>query len=826
VLARPIFIAFLAFSYLIAAPVAANAQDELAKKAKAILEKHCAACHFEKGNEGGFDVVLDQQRLLQRNYIVPKDLSKSLLYERMLKKEMPPGEVESRPSDAEIAVIKQWIEAGAADFNPTTAKREFISTSKVLEIIRDDLKGFDPRDRKFIRYFTLSHLYNAGFSESEMQSYRAALSKLVNSLSWNRDIVKPEPIGPGKSILRINLTNYDWDEKTWDAIIAANPYGITYSTAAERECCLGTHSNLPYVRGDWFVHAAARPPLYHTILRLPKTDKELEKELRIDAAENIRKELVLRAGFRNSGVSQNNRLLEWHKTGHGAYWKSYDFAGRLERKDLFQHPLGPGDNAQHFLHDGGEIIFNLPNHLQAYMLIDGKGNRIDKGPTTVVVDKEAVKRGQNPEVVNGISCMSCHAKGMIFKDDKVRDAVIKAKGSFSDEDMATILRLYAEKKDFDKKLTEATTLFEQAVKESGASFSTTEPIVALSSRFEKDLDLTLAAAEAGVTLEEFLKGLDRSPAKLGKAFSLLRVDGGTVTREVFVDQFSELVRVLALGRFRPPIRSQPIPGEERAFEIAPGLKMVFCWIPPSEGMVKLGSPKAEKERSIDNEEHDYQTAGFWLAKFPVTQDEWQAVMGNNPSNYDGKKETSIKGLDTRRFPVENVSWNDCQEYVKKLNGIGNVAASFGSNGRFSLPHEDQWEYAVRGGRGNQQPFYWGHQLNGTEANCYGDYPYGTKTTGKFLNRPCAVDFTNEGKYEKHPWGLCHMTGNVLQLCENTYDGSGSDKRVARGGSYLDLPKNCRSASRDVYSPNDRFHILGFRVGFFPVFPKGVTKPKK
>lgn len=97
------------------------------------------------------------------------------------------------------------------------------------------------------------------------------------------------------------------------------------------------------VRGDWFVAAASRPPLYHQVLQLPETDRELEKLLQVDVDENLRTRKVWRAGFNGSGVSQNNRLIERHESDltNGAYWKSYDFGGNDGRKNLFAHPLGP-----------------------------------------------------------------------------------------------------------------------------------------------------------------------------------------------------------------------------------------------------------------------------------------------------------------------------------------------------------------------------------------------------------------------------------------------------------------------------------------------------
>src|SRR6185503_9031676 len=122
--------------------------------------------------------------------------------------------------------------------------------------------------------------------------------------------------------------------------------------------------------------------------------------LRMDTLENIKQERVARAGFNSSGVSRNNRLIERHESGATVYWKSYDFGGNTGRQNLFAQPTGPGANADTFLHDGGEIIFSLPNGLQAYLLVDGKGNRIDKGPVAIVSDP---KQGDR-QVTNGISC--------------------------------------------------------------------------------------------------------------------------------------------------------------------------------------------------------------------------------------------------------------------------------------------------------------------------------------------------------------------------------------------------------------------------------------
>jgi formylglycine-generating enzyme required for sulfatase activity len=236
------------------------------------------------------------------------------------------------------------------------------------------------------------------------------------------------------------------------------------------------------------------------------------------------------------------------------------------------------------------------------------------------------------------------------------------------------------------------------------------------------------------------------------------------------------------------VAAEPKPGEERDFEIAKGVTMRFCWIPP--GKATLGSPATELDRLEHETEHEFELKkGFWMAKYPVTQEQWQAVIGKNPSRFSvvGDHKDDVKGLETSHFPVDQVSYYDCKAFLAKCTR------------KLRLPHEDEWEYACRGGRGNKRAFYWGDALNGDKANCDGRTPYGSKTAGKRLRRTSEV-----GAYEKvapHPWGLCDMSGNVWQWCDNKYDAERSG-RILRGGSFCDLPRNCRSAYRFSEGPRE------------------------
>jgi formylglycine-generating enzyme required for sulfatase activity len=216
----------------------------------------------------------------------------------------------------------------------------------------------------------------------------------------------------------------------------------------------------------------------------------------------------------------------------------------------------------------------------------------------------------------------------------------------------------------------------------------------------------------------------------------------------------------------------------------------------------------EKDCAGYCEDHEFVTKGFWLGKYHVTQEEWKAVMGDNPSHFDGRKDNNAKGMDTSRFPVEMVCWDDCQEFLEKMNKRTEVENVFGKSGKFVLPHEDQWEYACRGGKGNEQAFYFGNELNGTQANCNGNHPYGTDKKGDFKERTTEV-----GSYSKewpHPWGLCDMHGNVWQWCANKKHEE-SESRMLRGGSWGSYACLCRSARRAGNTPDWRNEYYGFRV---------------
>ena len=517
-----------------------SAQQPLAQQAFAIFEQHCLDCHGEFGSYSDV-LTIKHEDLIEDRSVIPRQPEASEFYLRLLGdtdngSQMPLGQ---DPLDFEaITTVRRWIEAGAPDWEAIPKpKRSFMTTEAMLKIIHTHVKSLAAFDRSFARYFTLTHLYNAGASDDNLRAYRNALSKLVNSLSWGSEVIKPKPIDPEEIIFYIDLRHYEWDIKSdkWYKIEQAYPYGVQLKSPTYTMLCQETDCELPFVRADWFIATASLPPLYHEILDLPETDRELETQLEVNVAENLKNApgvRVWRAGFNNSGVSVNNRVVERHKSRYGAYWKSYDFAGNVGTQNIFTHPLD-------FTHDGGEIIFNLPNGLQAYYLSTAKGVRLDEAPINIVSNAGA----RDPVVRNGLSCMGCHTDGMKTFEDQVRSVIEQNPNPPYDE--AQALRLYAEKSKMDALIREDIARYRRAIEAAGGVFGGSEPIQQLVKQFEGPLDATHAAAEVGLETDNFLKKIRENNTLQNAGLLVLGVENGSVKRDAWESQFGRIVSTVS-----------------------------------------------------------------------------------------------------------------------------------------------------------------------------------------------------------------------------------------------------------------------------------------
>ncbi|GBC61324.1 hypothetical protein DENIS_2284 [Desulfonema ishimotonii] len=222
--------------------------------------------------------------------------------------------------------------------------------------------------------------------------------------------------------------------------------------------------------------------------------------------------------------------------------------------------------------------------------------------------------------------------------------------------------------------------------------------------------------------------------------------------------------------------------------------MKFVFIPP--GTLMMGSPEDEPERFNNETLHKVTlTKGFYMQTTTVTQEQWKAVMGNNPSYFKGCGD---------KCPLENVSWDGAQAFIAKLNQDG--------SDEYRLPTEAEWEYACRAGTDTR--YYTGNAEDDLNRAGWYNANSGSKT------HPA-------GEKEPNAFGLYDMHGNVWEWCQDWYgkypadavvDPIGPDDgsfRVRRGGSWFYAAGYCRSAYRYYDSPDYRGNRYGFRLALSP-----------
>ncbi len=222
------------------------------------------------------------------------------------------------------------------------------------------------------------------------------------------------------------------------------------------------------------------------------------------------------------------------------------------------------------------------------------------------------------------------------------------------------------------------------------------------------------------------------------------------------------------------------------------------------GKFLMGSPADEAGRGDDEARRPVEIARpVYLGIYPVTQGEYERVVGHNPSHFSpqGGDRDFIQEQDTRRFPVERIGWDEAVEFCRLLSELPEEKAA---HRHYRLPTEAEWEYACRAG--SQTPFHGGASLDSSQANFDGNQPYGTGERGPYLSVTTPV-----GNYPANAWGLHDMHGNVWEWCADSHGTEGDDMRVARGGSFYSAGQACRAAHREKYAGETRDFDLGFRV---------------
>lgn len=244
------------------------------------------------------------------------------------------------------------------------------------------------------------------------------------------------------------------------------------------------------------------------------------------------------------------------------------------------------------------------------------------------------------------------------------------------------------------------------------------------------------------------------------------------------------------------------------------------------GTFIMGSPDSERQRGKDEDSHAVTLSPFYVDAYEVTQADYAAVMGENPSYFDGG-----------RLPVENVTWYDAVEYCNRLSETKNLTPAYTIEGKtvrwdrsangYRLLTEAEWEYAARAG--TDTIYHFGNQVHSDFANFEGSYPYLIEENYVSRKDASVVTSKNRGTtievdaLSPNAFGLYHMHGNVAEWCfdyygeydmtdtENPSGAANGSLRVNRGGSYNDFGKHLRSAYRSAANPMDADQNLGFRI---------------
>ena len=554
---------------------------EFASAADAFIGKYCRNCHGPgESSQGSFPSGDLASIAANPAFVTPGDASKSLLYTSVTSGRMPLGK---RPDDAEVQGLANWINSLNQSAIPTAISatevkraRPMLKYLDFVELALRDISKVDAHDQPFMRYFSYRNQYNGMMScethetfLKRMKVLAGGFRKLLNSLSYGPQLVIPEAVeGSDGLLVRIDLRDLEWSREDYDFLINEYFYGVDPDSDAQLHALSkATETELPIMRVDWFMSNGARPKVYNRLMKLPTNIIELERRFGVNVEENIVRRRIVRAGFADgsSGVSDHNRLLERHDMPFGGYyWKSYDFAGDVGRQVLKRFPAGPEGiplkaGLQPFEHDGGEMIFSLPNGLQGYYLSTNKGDQLDVGPAAIVSFRKR-PIGKGVEIVNARSCFDCHFDGILSKRDQLREH-IETSTLFSRDQQDELLSVYVPQEKLNEVYRQDTERFVAALDRLGITEATAgggktslkapggaEIFTYFADKYEDQLDFEQLAAEFDMTPEEFVSGVrrltDAGPLRVGLDWVATLEAGATIPRVELEEQYAFMLEPL------------------------------------------------------------------------------------------------------------------------------------------------------------------------------------------------------------------------------------------------------------------------------------------
>jgi hypothetical protein len=372
------------------------------------------------------------------------------------------------------------------------------SIDELFDLLQTDVLRLPAAERRFARYLGLANRMGAGACWPELTTDASALSKLVNTLSQTALRVLPEVVDARRSVYRIDLRDYGWNRPMgvegvthsdgWEAVLAATPYAVPYAGPQADTLRQATATAVPLLPSNAFVHAASRGALYQALAGLPESLTALADELGVALDGNRRSGEMQRAGTRASVISREERLVERHDTSQrgGSLWLALD-RGRDNRADSLL--IAPLESTT----DGTVAIFQQPNGLLAFALFDAAGRSVSESDLLFdTLQRDFVVRG-------AVSCLGCHAQGLLPVTDQVREFVLGAPDRYDPSVVQTVATVYPPAGELDAIIAAESEAYARALSDVNVLSDEGDAISTVALGFERDLTPQDVAGELLVT---------------------------------------------------------------------------------------------------------------------------------------------------------------------------------------------------------------------------------------------------------------------------------------------------------------------------------------
>jgi hypothetical protein len=568
----------------------------VAAKAYAVLEQACAGCHQVgrlKGLRPGgrlANILALDELAADPSLIRPGLAFGSRIFDVILSRHAPlvltPRLIESEKSErdksgqrdappswpeaSDVLAVREWIESLPSRPAAGCSGRQRITPEEAAAEIARTLGEATADQARALRFISLVPQYNTCAEEGELESYRQAVVRLVNALSWTSRVVVPKRIGRDGTILVVDLTDIGWVAAHWERLATLYPLQAGAEPPLAEEVLRLTQTKRPIIRADWFAQTATQSKLYYELVGFPSRLQGLEQILNVNSQRLVARRAGVRVGIEISEVTAGPRILERLPASSGALWRGYDLAPPSKASDgLTAQPVGPDpvEGVERlFKPEAIRVLMPAPNGIPKFGMFDGQGNRIERLPALIEPN------GVPPEA-SVLPCLSCHLSGARGGRDSLR--------SFAQKDSTpravreAILALHSEQTSINVLVAEDQTPVAKALADALIDPQRTvrgvDPLVQLARGYHRGGDLTTIAAEAGRSIAELQH---RAAAAQDVKELVLRAHYGPLDR-------ADMLRVLNAGAASnaagEPGQRGPVEGETPADAPTNGPSSLQIW---------------------------------------------------------------------------------------------------------------------------------------------------------------------------------------------------------------------------------------------------------